>query len=103
MHAGHRQRRRGVDRDDARGRMLRGQDRHMQQSFKRHIRDETTVTGNEAAILAHPAMGRDKAEGGGIGGHFASTTGSSPGAAGRGVLAIARRAAASSTASMIWP
>ena len=47
----------------------------MQHAFERDIGDEMAVTGHETAILANPAVGRDKAEGGGIGAHFASTTG----------------------------
>jgi hypothetical protein len=91
MHTGHRQRRRGIDRDDARGRMLRRQDRDMQQAFERDVRDEMAVAGDEATILANAPIGRDKAEGRGIGVHFDSTTGSPACVAGRGVLAIRRR------------
>ena len=70
MHAGHRQRRRRIDRDDARGRMLRRQDRDMQHALERDIGDEMARAGDEAAVLADPAIGRDEAEGSGIGGHF---------------------------------
>ncbi len=101
--ARHRQRRRGIDRNDAGGRMLRRQDCHMEHAFERNIGHEMAMTGHETAILADPAVGRDKAEGRGIGGHFASKTGSSAFAAGCGVLVICRRAAANSTASMICP
>ena len=72
MHARHRERRRGIDRHDARSRMLRRQHRDMQHAFKGDIGDEQAVPRHEAAILAHPAVGGDKAEGSGIGAHFAS-------------------------------
>ena len=49
----------------------------MQHAFERDVGDEMAVAGDEAAILANPAIGRDEAEGCGIGAHFASTTGSS--------------------------
>ena len=49
----------------------------MQHAFERDIGDVMAAAGDEAAILADPAIGRDKAEGCGIGAHFASTTGSS--------------------------
>ena len=75
----------------------------MQQAFERDVGDEVALAGDEAAVLAHPAVGRDKTEGGGIGAHFASTTGFSADAAGRGVLATRRRSAANCTASTIWP
>ncbi len=103
MHARHRQRRRGIDRDDARGRMLRGQHRHMQHALERDVGDVMAVARDETAILANPAIGRDEAEGCGIGVHFASTADVPAGAAGRGVLARRSRSAANCTASTIWP
>src|SRR5258708_1172411 len=48
-------------------------------------------------------VGRDEAEGGGMGGKFASKEGSSAFAAGRGILVIRKRSGANSTASMICP
>src|ERR1700730_10086388 len=102
MDARHRQRRRRIDRNNARGRMLRRQDRHMQHALERHIRHEMAVTCDETAILADAAVGRDKAEGCGVGAHFASTGSPAPWC-GRGVLALRSRSAANCTASMIWP
>ena len=63
MHAGHRQRCGSIDRDDARGRMLRRQDRDMQQAFERDVGHKMAVAGDEAAVLANPAIGGDEAEG----------------------------------------
>ena len=108
MDAGHGERRRGVDRNDTRGRMLRRQDRHMQQAFERDIRHEMAVAGDETAILADAAIGGNKTEARGIGAHFASTTGLPVPACGAlgsglGVLALRNRSAANSTASMICP
>ncbi len=103
MHARHRQRLGRIDRDDARGRMLRRQHRDMQHAFERDIGDVMAAARDEPAILANPAVGRDEAEGRGIGAHFASTTDWPVCAAGCGVLARRKRSAANCTASMIWP
>ena len=83
--------------------MLRRQHRDMQHAFERDIGDVAALPRDEAAVFANAAVGGDKAEGGGIGAHFASTTGFSANAAGRGVLATRRRSAANCTASTIWP
>ena len=74
VHARHRQRGGGIDRDDARGRMLRRQHRHMQHAVERDVGDVMAVARDEAAVLANAAVGRDEAEGRGIGAHFASAT-----------------------------
>ena len=103
VHARHRQRRRAIDRDDARGGMRRGHNRDMQHALERDVGDELAAARDEAAILAHPAIGRDEAEGRGIGAHFASTAVWAPLASGRGVLALRNRSAANWTASTIWP
>ena len=71
----------------------------MQQPFERDIGDEAALTGHEAAILAHPALARDEAEGCGIGAHFAFA----PAATARAVLDFCSRSAANCTASMICP
>ena len=72
MHAGHRQRRRGVDRDDARGRIRRRHDARHAACRRAHVGDEMALAGDEAAILAHAALRRDVAEGAGRSSRIAS-------------------------------
>ena len=90
----------------------------MQHAFERDVGDEVAMARDEAAVLAHAAIGGDEAEGCGIGAHFASTVvsfaASSTPSPERRVrharadaatrrIGLAQRSAANCTASMIWP
>ena len=92
--AGHGQRLRGVDGFDDRGGMLGGHERDVQHAFRREVGDVASLADDEAAILAHATIRRDVAEFRGRV-HAASPL--------AGVFEPARRRAASSIASTIWP
>ena len=62
MHARHRQRRGLVDRDDARRRIRARHQRDVLDALRHDIGGEIALADDEAAILAHPAVGRDEAE-----------------------------------------
>ena len=62
MHAGHRQRRGLVDRDDARRRIRACHQRDMLDARRHDIGGEIALADDEAAVLAHAAVGRDEAE-----------------------------------------
>src|SRR5690242_1191649 len=100
MDARHRQRRRTVDRQDLRGWILRRQDSDMKRAFRHDVGNIIATAGDEPAILANPAVGRDKTECSGIDAHF---TISSTTLAERGALDLRTRSAANSIASTIWP
>ncbi len=63
MHAGRGKRGPLVDRDNARGGMRATHKRDMARAGECNIGRETTLAGDEAAILAHAAIGRDITEG----------------------------------------
>src|SRR5713226_927736 len=62
MHAGQRERLALVDRDDARGGMRTGDERDVARAGQRDVGGEAALAGDEAAVLAHAAVGRDVAE-----------------------------------------
>ena len=103
VHARHRQRGGCIDRNNARRRMRRRQHRDMQHAFERDVGDEIALARDKTAILADPAIGRNKAECFWVGVHFASASDLSAGAFARGVLATRMRSAANCTASIICP
>ena len=75
----------------------------MQHAFERNVGNEMALPGDEAAVLADAAVGGDNTEGGGIGAHFASTTGFSADAARTARIGDAQAVGGEFTASTIWP
>ncbi len=63
VHAGHGERCGAVDRDDARGGIRTRHQRHVPRPCQRDVGGETAFAGDEAAILAHAAIGRHEPEG----------------------------------------
>ena len=90
VHAGHGQRRGGVDRKDARGRMGRRDHGNMAGAGQHDVGGEAALAGDEAPILAHAPVRRHETEA--RRGHGAVT----------GWLRPRMRSAASAIASMIW-
>ena len=91
VHARHLQRRALVDRHDARRRPRAAHQRDMARAGQRDVGREAALAGDEAAVLAHAAVGRDVAE----------AVRCAHGFMLGGRLAPRRRSAASATASTI--
>ena len=113
VHAGHVRRLDRIDRDDARGRMLRAHQRHMQKPVERDVGDKASLTRDEAAVFAHAAIGGNEFQRRGRG-HWrppccvSAFTDSRMPFSGtpfwlRGAFALRSRSEANSTASTIWP
>ena len=88
--ARHSERRRLVDRDDAGGRIGAGDERHVAHARERDVGDELPLADHETAVLAHAAVGGEKAEA--VGAHATAPV---------GWLAPRMRSAASAIASTI--
>ena len=94
MDARHGQRLGGIDLDDARAGVGRGQHRGVPRAGRRHVADVGRLAADEPAVLAHPALARDVLECRRLAhAHVPPVL----------TLALRKRSAASAMASTIWP